>query len=60
MSARRRRFDVGALMKARKESKQLQKEILEGNESVKEKKVCLQNLQMKEKRLDLKVSLHFN
>lgn len=58
MSAMRRRFDVGALMKARKESKQLQKEILEGNESVKERKVCLQNLQMKEKRLDLKVSLN--
>jgi hypothetical protein len=53
MAAWRHSFDVDALMKARKESKQLHKEIVKGNESVKEKMACLQNLQMKEKQLDL-------
>ena len=56
MSVRRPRFDVGALMKARKEAKQLHKQCVECRESVEEKKLCLHNLHVKEKDLDCKVS----
>ena len=56
MSAKRNRFNVGVLMKARKERKLLQEEIIIDSQSITEKKTCLRNLQMKEKRLDSKIS----
>ena len=53
MAAKRPHFNVGAMMKARKE---LQEKIVFEHESITEKKVCLHNLQKTELRLDSKVS----
>ena len=56
MSAKKQRFDIGAMMKARKESKLLHEKIVVETQAVAEKKDYLVNLK-KEKRLDCKVSL---
>ena len=55
-SAKRKRFDVGAMMKARKEAKLLHNKIAIENQAIAEKTGVLHNLNMIEKRLDFKVS----
>ena len=57
-SGSKSRFDVGALMKARKEGKYLHEKILEEKASVGKKRKYLQSLNMKGKRLNNKVSFH--
>ena len=57
MSAKKQHFDVGAMMKARKESKLLHEKIVVETQAVAEKKDYLVNLKKKGKRLDCKVSL---
>ena len=56
MQAKRQRFDVGAMMKARKEAKLQHDKIVATSQAIAKKKGYLHNLKMKEKRLDCKVS----
>ena len=57
MSAERQRFDVGAMMKARKEAKLQHDKIVATSQAIAKKKGYLHNLKMKEKRLECKVSM---
>ena len=59
MSGTRMRFDVGAMMKARKEGKLQHDKIVTEKANIAKKRKSLQTLNMKQtERLDTKVSFH--